>query len=166
MREAIFILTILLVAGPSYAQQAQPSTQAADSRETNLRAYAELMRSDIRTQKVAIITEMMLFSDAEDKAFWPIYREYETELAAINDERMAMIVEYAKGYEQMTDGLADTLAAKALDLSARRNALQAKYHGRFKAAVGAVKAARFLQVEHQLLLLLDLQIAASLPVIQ
>ena len=79
---------------------------------------------------------------------------------------MAMIVDYAKGYEQMTDGLADTLAAKALDLNARRNALQAKYHASLQGGVGAVKAARFLQVEHQLLLLLDLQIAASLPVIQ
>ena len=160
------ILAMLLLASPVHAQQARGRNEAAEAREANLRTYVELMRSDIRTQKVAIITEMMAFTEAEDKAFWPIYREYETELAAINDERMAMIVEYAKGYEQMTDGLADTLVAKALELTSRRNGLQAKYYDRFKAAIRPVKAARFMQVEHQLLLLLDLQIAASLPVIQ
>ena len=166
MSKAILMSVVLLTAGPALAQQRQTATQAEDSREVNLRAYVELMRSDIRTQKVAIITEMMEFTEAEDKAFWPIYREYETELAAINDERLAMILEYAKGYEQMTDGLADKLVAKALDLSARRDALLAKYYDRFKPALRSVKAARFMQVEHQLLLLLDLQIAASLPVIQ
>lgn len=166
MRSGIFVIIAgLLAAGPAHAQQARTATEAA-GREANLGAYVELLRSDIRTQKVAVITEMMQFTDAEDKAFWPVYREYETELAALNDERLAMIVEYAKGYEQMTDALADTLVAKGLDLNARRNALQAKYYDRFKSVISAVKAARFVQVEHQLLLLLDLQIAASLPVIE
>ena len=166
MNKAILVLAVLLVATPGQAQPAQTAPQPSEGREANLRTYVELMRSDIRTQKVAIITEMMEFTEAEDKAFWPIYREYETELAAINDERLAMIAEYAKGYNQMSDGLADKLVAKALELNTRRNALQAKYYDRFKAALRPVKAARYMQVEHQILLLLDLQIAASLPVIQ
>jgi hypothetical protein len=39
-----------------------------------------------------------------------------------------------------------------------------KTYARIKQAVGAITAARFAQVEHQLLLIIDLQIAASLPV--
>jgi hypothetical protein len=35
-----------------------------------------------------------------------------------------------------------------------------------KQSVGAITAARFLQVEHQLLLIIDLQIASSLPIVQ
>ena len=166
MRRAIFVLALLLSAGPLHAQPAQRANQGSEGREANLSTYVELLRSDLRTQKVAIITEMMAFTEDEDKAFWPIYREYETELAAINDERLSMILEYAKGYEQMNDGLADKLVAKALDLDRRRSALLAKYYDRLKPAIHSVKAARFMQVEHQLLLLLDLQIAASLPVIQ
>ena len=34
----------------------------------NLRAYVELLRADVRAQKVAFITELMEFTDAEDKA--------------------------------------------------------------------------------------------------
>ncbi len=149
------------------ARAASAQATAADTtREANLRAYVELMRSDLRTEKVAIISEMMQFSEDEDAKFWPIYREYETQLARINDDRIAGIKEYAAAYDKMTDDIADRLARKALDLEARRHALTAQFYDRFKSALSARTAARFLQVERQILLILDLQIAASLPIVQ
>jgi hypothetical protein len=147
----------------AHAQATVPAA-AADTREVNLRAYVELLRSDLRAQKAAIITEVMEFTEAEDKAFWPVYREYETDLAKINDERMALIKEYAASYEALTDATADRLALRALDLEARRHTLTTTYYQRFKTVLPPKTAARFLQVEHQILLLLDLQIAASLPI--
>jgi hypothetical protein len=159
------ILAVLAVA-PAYAQTPKPAVMTQTSREANIGAYVELLRSDIRTQKVAIITEMMQFSEEEDAKFWPIYREYEVELAAINDDRIALITEYAEAYKKLTNEMADSMVTRALDLEARRNALKAKYFERFKSVLPAVTAARFLQVENQLLLLLDLQIAAALPVIE
>jgi hypothetical protein len=62
--------------------------------------------------------------------------------------------------------IADRLVRGALDLEARRNALKASCYDRLKSAISPKTAARFLQVENQILLLLDLQIAASLPVIK
>jgi hypothetical protein len=41
----------------------------------------------------------------------------------------------------------------------------AKTYDRIKQAIGAITAARFAQVENQLLLIIDLQIASSLPVV-
>jgi len=159
------VLALCLAPGAVSAQAAKPPTQN-ETRETNLRAYVELMRSDIRARKVGIITEVMQFTDAEDAKFWPVYREYEAELAKINDDRFALIKEYAVTYDKMTDAVADRLAHGALDLETRRTALKAKYYDRFKSVMSARTAARFLQVENQILLLLDLQIAASLPIAQ
>ena len=147
----------------------QPSAKPAGAEESadlNLRAYVELLRSDLRTQKVAIITQMMEFTEAEDKAFWPIYREYELETSKLNDERVALIQEYGENYAKITDDVADKLATKALDLESRRQALKAKVYERVKQATSAHTAAKFLQVEHQLLLLVDLQISAALPIIK
>lgn len=132
----------------------------------NLSAYAELLRSDVRAQKVAILTEVVGFTAAEDAAFWPIYREYEFEMSKLNDERVALIQEYAKTYTQMTDATADALATKALDLESRRQDTKRRYYGRFKQALSAVTAARFLQVEQQIQLLVDLQISAALPIVK
>ena len=142
------------------------AASSGDTRDVNLRAYVELLRSDLRSQKVAIITEMMQFTEAEDAKFWPVYRQYETELAKINDDRIALVTEYADRYGALTDTDADRLALKALDVEARRQALKARYYDRFKSVLSPKTAARFLQVENQILLILDLQIAASLPVVE
>jgi hypothetical protein len=44
-------------------------------------AYIELLKSDLRTQKVAVITESMRFTDEGSAAFWPIHREYEENMS-------------------------------------------------------------------------------------
>lgn len=155
---------ILLVSGGAAVPAQSPQTGEPDTRTLNLSAYAELLRSDVRAQKVAIITEVMGFTEAEDAAFWPIYREYDVEMSKLGDERVALISEYARHYSEMTDELSEKLALKALDLEARRAAARRKCYERVKAALSPRTAMRFLQVEHQLQLLIDLQIAASLPV--
>ena len=160
-------LTLALCLSPRpILAQATKMASPGDTREANLRAYVELLRSDVRSQRVAIITELMGFTDAEDAAFWPVYREYETELAKINDDRLALVKEYAANYATLTDAVADRLARSALDVEGRRNALKARYYDRFKSVLSPKAAARFLQIENQMLLILDLQIAASLPIVQ
>ena len=160
----IALLTLMLTACAhvAYAQAKKPPA-ADDPRDVNLSAYVQLLRSDIRAQKVAIITEVMDFSEAEDAKFWPVYREYEAELGKINDDRLSLINEYANNYDTLTDAVADRLAKGALDVEGKRTALKTKYYDRFRSALSAKTAARFLQVENQILLLLDLQIASALP---
>jgi hypothetical protein len=169
-----FALALSILGGAQgvAAQTAKPAAKPAatpaapDARDVNLRAYVELLRSDVRSQKVAILTEMMDFTEQEDATFWPIYREYDVELSKINDDRVTLIQEYAKNYEQMTDAVADRIASGALGLEGRRHALKLKYYDRLKAALSPKMAARFLQVENQLLMIIDLQISAALPVVR
>jgi hypothetical protein len=160
------VIVALLAGAPLAHAQAGATAPQADPREINLRAYVELLRSDLRAQKVAVIAEVMEFTEKEDAAFWPVYREYEAELAKINSDRMSLIKDYAKGFDTLTDATADGFAVRALGLEARRQTLLENFYKRFKAVVPAKTAARFLQVEHQILLLMDLQIAASLPVVE
>jgi predicted GH43/DUF377 family glycosyl hydrolase len=157
------IAIVLSMAGSLGAQAPVPADQRQDT-SLNLSAYAELLRQDVRTMKVAIITEVVGFTEEEDRAFWPIYREYDLEMSRLADERVRMIRDYADNFAAITDERAASLAATALDLEARRNAAKAKCYERVKTALSPRTALRFLQVEHQLQLLIDLQIAAALPV--
>ena len=154
------------MAGVTAAGAQSPQASEKETKTLNLSAYAELLRSDVRAQKIAILTQLMGFTDAEDAAFWPIYREYDGEMAKLGDERVALIAEYAANYSALTDAVADKLAAKALDLEAQRQAMKAKYYERIKKALSPRTALRYLQVEQQLLLLIDLQISASLPIVK
>jgi hypothetical protein len=153
--------------GKTAAKPAAPQTPAALSNEDmNLRAYMELLRTDVRKQKTDILGQMMQFDTDEAAKFWPIYNEYNAELTKIGDSRLAMIKKYAENYENMTDAVADELIQTATRNEQQRHDLKVKYYGRMKGALGAIAAARFLQVENQLLMLIDLQIASSLPVIR
>ena len=155
-----------LVAALASPALAQAKMSPDETRDTNLRAYTELLRSDLRTEKIAVITEIMQFTEAEDAKFWPVYRAHETALAALNDERMKLIQDYAATFETLSDDAADRITRGALDLQARRNTELAGYYDKLRAVLPARTAARALQVEHQFLLILDLQIAASLPLAQ
>jgi hypothetical protein len=159
------LATIALLAVGSMAGHGQAGSDKAQStRSLNLAAYAELLRSDVRSQKIAILTEVMGLTDADDAKFWPIYREYEMEMSKLGDQRMALIADYAKEYQSLTDAAADQLASRALELESQRHALKGKYYERVKTALSPRTAMQFLQVEHQLLLLIDLQVAAALPI--
>ena len=106
---------------------------------------------------------MQLDSDQAQK-FWPIYKEFETELSKVGDQVLAAVRSYAENYGKLTDPVADQLANKVLTLEQQRNTLKKKCSDRMKASLGGITAMRFLQVENQLERLVDLQIAAQLPV--
>ena len=160
----IVITAVVVLAGSVASAQSPRSEQ--DTRTLNLAAYAELLRSDVRTQKVAILTELMEFSEDEDTAFWPIYREYETEMAKLGDQRVALIAEYAANYSKMTDDVAAKLANGAVALEAQRQATKAKSFERIRKVLAPRTALRFLQIEQQLSLIVDLQISSLLPIVK
>ena len=128
-------------------------------------SYMEMLRTDVRAEKVAVITEVMAFTDAESEAFWPIYREYELELAKIFDGRLANIKKYAENFETLDDVTADELIKTSFKVREKRAKLQKSYYSKFKKVLGAKRAARFMQLESQINLLIDLQIVANLPLI-
>src|SRR5277367_3856522 len=150
------------------ARPVQPTEQSAlpsADADKNLQEYIELLRSDIRQRKADVMSQMMQLSAAAAAKFWPIYNQYDAELNKLSDLRVANIEEYSRTYTEMTNDKADELIRKALAYRKQRSELIAKYYDRVKEQLGAITAARFVQVEDQLLLIIDLQIDSSLPIV-
>jgi hypothetical protein len=168
----IVVLAALIFAHAAGAQDtAQPAgagskALAPNSNPQNIQAYIELLRADVRQQKAEMVGAVMQLSAADAAKFWPIYEEYDAELAKLNDLRVANIQDYVSSYDQMTDAKADELIQKALSYHKQRSELLAKYYERVKQALGGIEAARFIQVEDQLLLIIDLQIDSALPIVE
>ncbi len=152
------VLCVLATAGalalPAVAQGAAPEK------------YLELLRSDLRTGKVEIMTDALDLPQAQADAFWPLYREYETELSALGDRRVSMVKRFAEKYGTMTDADAATFAKDWFALHRDRLKLREKYYAKVAKAISSMVAARFIQVENTLGMLLDLQIAAELPLLE
>jgi hypothetical protein len=139
--------------------------EATSNEEMNIRAYIELLRTDVKKARTQIMGDVMELDAEQASKFWPIYKEFENEYSGVGDQIVAAVRSYADHYDEMTDAVADQLANQVLNIEQQRNALKKKYYGQFKEALGAITSARFLQVENQLERLMDLQVAASLPVI-
>ncbi len=122
-----------------------------------------VVRADLRAKKISIVTAAMDLTSSQGAKFWPVYRNYETELITLNDERVRLTKEYADKYVAMTDAEAITLANRFLDWQTRRNDLRKKYLDIFVKATSGTIAAKFFQVEHRLDVILDLQVASELP---
>ena len=130
MKKTLTLLFVILIAGGSlYSQE----------------PYLELLRSDLRTQKVALVTEAMDLADAQSEVFWPIFRKYDAELASLNDQRIALIKDYAQNFDKMTDAKADELTKQVFSLLGKRLKLQESYYQQFSKALNPVLAARFMQ---------------------
>ena len=140
--------------------------ESFDAREQNFRAYVTLLRTDIKAERKDIINAIMQFNDSDATKFWPIFQQYDAELTTIGDGRMKLIVDYARNYENLTNEQADALMSKAFELEAQRAILKKKYFDKMKAQLSATQAAKFFLVENQIQHIIDLQISASLPVVQ
>jgi len=157
----VFFLSSLLAVSVAFTQEASFS-----EREQNFREYVNLLRADIKSERKDIITQMMQFSAEDGAKFWPIFEQYDTELTKIGDDRMQLIIEYARNYENLTDAQVDALMTKAFELEAQRAMLKKTYFNKMKPAIGAGLAAKFYLVENQMQHIIDLQISAALPTVQ
>lgn len=141
---------------------AQTTTSDQSSTDTDI----ALLRSDVQAQKTDIITHTMQFTDAEAKAFWPLYREYANKQQLIGDQRVSLIKDYANDYGTIDNAKADEMMGRLLKFDQARTELRAEYYPKFRSAVGARQAAKFFQVDNRLNLIIDLQLISSIPIIQ
>jgi hypothetical protein len=155
LRRVVFLaIAVVILCGTAYGG------------DTGLEKYIELLRQDLRTAKVAIITEFMPLSDAQAAEFWPIYREYELDVAKLNDEWLMLLRDYADHYPEMTDSKAKELFSKVIRNDKKRLQLKLDYYRKFDRVLPSKMVTRFFQVENQIEQLVDLQISSEVPLIE
>src|SRR5579859_369297 len=87
----------LLLQGCATSGKPQASLTADDAR-----AQLEVLRSDFNTTKIHTLNQVMKLTAAEADKFWPIYRSYEKELAAVGDRKLALLQEFMVHYRAGT----------------------------------------------------------------
>lgn len=157
---------VLFAISARHTLPAQEKVLESDTQEQNVDTYIGLLRQDVQKQKVAIISQLMDLSSEQAAAFWPIYNEYAKELSVLGDLRVQGIKEYAANYNSLSDEKATELANMRFQYEEKLLALKKKYFAKFSKALTPKLAARFVQIENQLLDIVDLQVASRLPVVQ
>ena len=149
---------------PGCATSSKPRTALTAD---DARAALEELRSDFNSTKIRTLNQVMKLTAPEAEEFWPVYRNYERELAALGDRKLALIRDFATHHQAGTlnDQNSREMAGRWLANAQDRLDLWKKYHQQISDAVSPIRAAQFLQVEHQLALFVDISIASEMPVI-
>jgi len=128
--------------------------------------YIELLKTDVKAHKMELIDEAMNLSDAQAKEFWPVYKKYQKEMGKVNEKELHLIKKYAENYDYMTGDVAKELANEFFELDIKRGYLRKDYYRKFAFATDPITAAKFFQIENRLGLLIELQIASVLPIME
>lgn len=127
--------------------------------------YLNLLRIDLRATKAEVVTDAMELTAREAEVFWPLYQEYDEALSRLNSERINVIREFMANFSNIDNERAREFSRRSFEFSRRRMELLEKYTRRIDKAISPVLAARFAQVEGQLLMIVDVQLASDFPLI-
>ena len=145
------------------------SVQAASESDAMLPAIdaqIALVREVANAERTAIVADNVSFTAAESEAFWPLYREYRGEFQVIGDGSLALIKDFAKNYNSMTDEKATELTDEALKLEEKRVKLQKRYAKKFRKVVQPAKVFRVFQIENRINAVSKLKLAAEIPLMK
>ncbi len=102
----------------------------------------------------------------EQKAFLPVYDQYQEARGKNNEALGRLIVDFAKNYESMTDEKALALLNEVLAVKQGRLDIKKEYLGKFKAVLPGKKVARYYQIESKLEALAEVELAEVIPLVQ
>jgi hypothetical protein len=159
----VWIVVAGVLSSSLVSAQGQENQQQGNQQ---LDLYITMLRTDLTAQKAAIIVSNMHLTEAETEAFWPVYRKYNKELDKVGDAKVAVIKDYATHLDSIDDKKAKELTAKALKVEEQRLQVIKKYIGEFSKVLSAKQIARFFQLELQMQRMVDLQVAAELPLVE
>jgi hypothetical protein len=163
-RIAMIVSVVLLSQGFLFSQNSSP--QATSQGQGSLDQDIDLLRKDVRSQKKQMVAANMNLTDQEAEKFWPVYDQYTAELVKINDAKYGAIKQYAQNYNTLTDDQAEALTKQVLVVDQSVAELRQRYIPIFNKVLSGRKTALFFQLDRRLVMLIDLQLASSIPLVQ
>jgi hypothetical protein len=152
------LLLVFLSVDPALGQNADANA--------NTDQYISLLRKDLRSQKKQYIAANITLTATEATAFWPVYDQYAAETERINNDRIVVLKEYAANLANLTDGQALALNNKSLAIDRSFATLRQRFIPQFVKVLKGKNLARFFQIDKRIGLLIDLQIAAGVPIVE
>ena len=162
---ASFVIAAAMLAGAQ--QTTPPPANGANMTEEQVNdANIQLMRRDIRSQRKKIVAANLPLTEAEATKFWPVYDRYIAETIKINDTRFALIKDYGKNYDTSTDEQADSYVKRWVALDQDSTQLRLKYIPEFEKVISPKKTAMFVQIDRRVAMMIELQLASQVPLVQ
>ena len=136
-RVALALAAVLASSFPALSH-AQEQGTAADE---------QILLKQVMTDKRAVYARNLDMTGTESAAFWPIYDEYEAKVKKLDDRFIALVNEFAKKYDSLSDADATAMLKEKMDIEKERVALKQEYTRKIAKVLSPKKALRYAQLE-------------------
>lgn len=148
------VLALLLVA-PASAQ---------DKAASQLTATEWLAK--IQADKKGIVARSMDLTADEANKFWPLYENFQRELAVPQSAYTRAVLDYVAADGKLTDANAKRIAEQVLAADRDEARLREKHFKQLLKVLPAHKAARYMQIENKIQAVVRYESAKAIPLVQ
>ena len=126
----------------------------------------QIVLEKIQADKKLLVAENMQLTEAEAKAFWPVYNQYQDELFLLRKRTVKLIKDYADAYENMTNDTAKKLLDELMTIEALGPKLRQAYLPKFRKVLPEARVVRYYQIESKINAALMYELAADIPLMK
>ena len=163
-----FLRIVLIALAMSMAFPVVAQDSGTNNAEESGAINMEILRDKIKADKKVVVAANMLLNDTEGKLFWPIYDSYQRDLKKVNMQLGDVVNAYADAYSKgaITKEVAKKLMKDAMAVEEAELKLKRTYSPKIESAIGAVKAARYMQIESKIRAVIKYELADQIPLIE
>ena len=132
---------------------------AQDEPADNMQLVIEKVKAD----KKLLVAQNMQLTEAEAKAFWPVYEKYQNELFLLRGRMLMLVDNYAQAYYTMDNKTAEKLLNEFVTIETLRLKLVKAYIPKFQKVLSNVKVTRYVQIENKINAALYFELAKRIP---
>lgn len=125
----------------------------------------ELLRSDLRTERPAIVLANMDLTEDQRKLFMPVFDAFTARMKEHWEARLKLLDDYADAKETLTDKQATSFMKRLFELEREDTAIREEYAEKMTEVLPPTVAARWAQIERRLVKMMELQVANEVPVV-
>jgi polyhydroxyalkanoate synthesis regulator phasin len=105
-------------------------------------------------------------TESEAAAFWPLFDDYQQELAPLRERSARLAAEYVDAGGQLSDQRAHAMVTELLAADEQTLALRRKYMKRMERALPPRKVAQFFQLDRKLDAVVAYEYAQRIPLMR
>jgi len=119
----------------------------------------------IQADKKAIVAKSMDLTADEAKKFWPLYEQFEREMAVPHASYTRAVLDYIAAEGSLTDANAKRITEQILAAARDEARLRDKHYRQLLKALPARKATRYMQIENKMQAIVRYESAKAIPLV-
>lgn len=131
--------------------------------QSTMKEEVDIIQANYGKSKKELIGSYMKLTEPKASAFWKLYDEYEKERKDLGKKKIQIVSEYANNYEKLTEEKADEIVKSTIKNNIAYEKLFEKYYEKTKGILGAIDAAKFVQLEAYLQTSVRSEIQDAIP---